>query len=325
MAAPSCGRVFSTRLASSNKSSLHESEVSQNPNWLFGEAQYQPPHPVGARYGHRRSWHGARAQNCRERRPLAGTRGARAHALESAPSKSNASTNSADHYQPDANFYVLGEVYSPELSGSGPGGDGVQQLLQMERSLQYLCAKERKAVLDCIAGAMFIGPMFEKRARANMARELLAHPARFPCLTALQGASRLLALCIPFFLDAAVAALRVGVHHQGMELTDLARRLTALEALITGNPPALEVVGAAMVHAAGTLAPDAGAGRAEEPGSGVRAQAPPCAGAGEGVGAGDATATRRPAGGAESDEVNSGWLIRLRRFVAYALENWTLY
>jgi hypothetical protein len=68
-------------------------------------------------------------------------------------------------------------LHCPASSGSRPGGDGVQKLLQMERSLHYLCAKEGKAVLDCVARAMFIGPTFKH----GLARVWLENCWQSPC------------------------------------------------------------------------------------------------------------------------------------------------
>lgn len=127
--------------------------------------------------------------------------------------ESNASTCTALHYHPLANYYVIGEVYYPLHQGD-KGCDlrhyspAVQKLVQLERSLQFLSHKEGKPVGNCVAGALLIGPAFNHRVRAQLAAELRRFPTRFPCLCELNSRKRMLLLQLPHSSAAAVASFR---------------------------------------------------------------------------------------------------------------------
>lgn len=94
------------------------------------------------------------------------------------------SSFSAEHYPADAAAYIVAEVYAPL-------GEGdirlAQKLLQAERVLRFLAAKEGKeSVRDCVLGFIFMGPSMDSSAGAALFNALKFHRARLPCLWALQ-------------------------------------------------------------------------------------------------------------------------------------------
>ena len=91
---------------------------------------------------------------------------------------------SAEHYPDEAAAYVVAEVYSPLGDGSARL---VQKLLQAERVLRFLAAKEHKEnVRDCVLGFVFMGPGMDSSAGATLFNALLRYKMRLPCLWALQ-------------------------------------------------------------------------------------------------------------------------------------------
>ena len=103
------------------------------------------------------------------------------------------STSSDSHYEPQSTHYVVGEVYFPTSNEHGYMGQ--QKLLQIERVLQFLKHKEGKSdICDCVAGAILLGPKFNRKSRSHLFRQLDKHQMRFPCLWSLQIHRRLMAL-----------------------------------------------------------------------------------------------------------------------------------
>ena len=93
---------------------------------------------------------------------------------------------SVENYPSGAAAYVLAEVYAPL------GGRAVQQqaqkLLQAERLLQFLVAKEGAAgVRDVVLGFVFMGPHMDAAAAARLHATLAHYSEALPCLWALQG------------------------------------------------------------------------------------------------------------------------------------------
>lgn len=155
---------------------------------------------------------------------------------------SDDTTTTVHHYPPGASHYVVGEIYIPECTRT-KGGDGVQKLLQLERAVQFLRCKEGKeSVLDCVAGALLIGPRFDKRARANLFKALKGAPDRFPCLTQLQAAGRLLAFHIPPVSVSAATSQRQQARLEE-KVDELEERLRRLEASAAVVKPATGVAG----------------------------------------------------------------------------------
>jgi len=132
-----------------------------------------------------------------------------------------------EHHPPGAAAYVLAEVL-----GGRAALQQAQTLLQAERLLQFLVAKEGAAgVRDVVLGFVFMGPHVDASAAARLYATLAHYRAVLPCLWALQGGGaaagakgalaepsgalpapppcRLLACRLPSALPAALTAMRV--------------------------------------------------------------------------------------------------------------------
>jgi hypothetical protein len=112
-------------------------------------------------------------------------------AEESAGSAATRSRFSVDYYPANSALYVVGEVYAP-LGGENPLQRTVQKLLQAERTLQFLCAKEGKPVGDCVLGVVFMGPHIDQALASQLFKSLSHYSAVLPCLWALHEKRRLL-------------------------------------------------------------------------------------------------------------------------------------
>lgn len=169
-------------------------------------------------------------------------------------------------YEYSANMYVVAEVYAalhdaddgdtgslsdvaelplapdaaaPPSSRQAPVGR-LQKLLQLERILTFICAKEGKPVLDCVAGAMFIGTRFDTKLLKLMRSTLDAYSQRFPCLQLLRSRGRLLIVHMPehrlaghlaqvgfLRLEQEVRSLRGDIAAQGSQLNAAIRDAVA--------------------------------------------------------------------------------------------------
>jgi hypothetical protein len=176
-------------------------------------------------------------------------------------------TSSRILYETDANMYVVAEVYVAQHgddsdaerapAGSGSVGDSgvsgallpepcsrpvgrLQKLLQLERIVTFLCMKERKPVLECVAGAMFIATSLDTKMLALMRATLSDNSARFPCLQSLRLKGRLLVIHMPehrlaghlaqvdlMKLTEEVRALSKAVATQGEQITAQGEEITA--------------------------------------------------------------------------------------------------
>ena len=93
---------------------------------------------------------------------------------------------STDHYPTGAAAYVLAEVYAP--LGDRAARQQAQKLLQAERLLQFLVAKQGAAsVRDVVLGFVFMGPHMDSAAAARLYATLFHYRRVLPCLWALQG------------------------------------------------------------------------------------------------------------------------------------------
>jgi len=110
-------------------------------------------------------------------------------AEESAGSAATRSRFSVDHYPVNAALYVVGEV---SLGDDNSLQRTVQKLLQAERTIQFLCAKEDKAVGDCVLGMVFMGPHIDQALAFQLFKSLSHYSAVLPCLWALHEKRRLL-------------------------------------------------------------------------------------------------------------------------------------
>ena len=88
-------------------------------------------------------------------------------------------------------MYVVGEVYAP-LGSEDPLKHTVQKLLQAERTLQFLSAKEGKPVGSCVLGMVFMGPHIDAALASQLFGSLEYHQALLPCLWSLYSQKRLL-------------------------------------------------------------------------------------------------------------------------------------
>lgn len=85
------------------------------------------------------------------------------------------STTSSVHYPPLATHYVIGESYGPLSSGAAVVTKPIQKLLQLERILCFLLAKERMKVSkigSCVLGVIFIGPSIGSQQRTDLFESL---------------------------------------------------------------------------------------------------------------------------------------------------------
>jgi hypothetical protein len=105
------------------------------------------------------------------------------------------STATAVHYPQGATHYVIGETYGPlNLEGAG-ASTPIQKLLQLERILCFILAKEDKRdVCSCVLGVVLIGPSMDSPTCAAVFAALSHYQASLTRLWALSNASRLLAI-----------------------------------------------------------------------------------------------------------------------------------
>ena len=108
------------------------------------------------------------------------------------------STATAVHYPPGASHYIVGEVYGP-LDSRSPSARAtpIQKLLQLERILCFLLAKERKGIANicsCILGVVMIGPSLSDSVARGIYAALAANKRALKRLWALSKAGRLLAI-----------------------------------------------------------------------------------------------------------------------------------
>jgi hypothetical protein len=110
---------------------------------------------------------------------------------EAAGSSPTRSRFSVDYYPAHSAMYVLGEVYAP-LGAEEPLVRTVQKLLQAERTVQFLCAKEGKSVCDCVLGVVFMGPHIDRVIASKLFDSLKFYQKQLPCLWSLHLMKRLL-------------------------------------------------------------------------------------------------------------------------------------
>ena len=99
---------------------------------------------------------------------------------------------SSENYPENSAMYVVGEVYAPLASMDSLRGT-VQKLLQAERTLQFLVAKEGKPLGDCVLGMVFMGPHMDKTLTHGLFLSLEHYQTLLPCLWSLYEMRRLLA------------------------------------------------------------------------------------------------------------------------------------
>ena len=122
------------------------------------------------------------------------------------PTPSPSSRFSLDHYHPNAAMYIMGEVYAP-LGTEDETAKPVQKLLQAERNLRFLEAKEGRAVEDCVLGVVFMGPAMGPELGARLFLALQHYASILPCLRSLYELRRVLGCCVEVHHSAVHAAL----------------------------------------------------------------------------------------------------------------------
>jgi hypothetical protein len=122
------------------------------------------------------------------------------------PTPSHSSRFSQDHYHPNAAMYIMGEVYAP-LGTEDETAKPVQKLLQAERNLRFLEAKEGRAVGDCVLGVVFMGPAMGTELVARLFLALQHYASILPCLWCLYNLKRVLGCCVEVHHSAVHAAL----------------------------------------------------------------------------------------------------------------------
>ena len=139
-----------------------------------------------------------------------------------ASSRCETSSNfSVEFYPQGATLYVVGEVYVP-FAGSG-AAQLAQKLLQAERQLQFLMAKERvKNVRDCVLGYIFMSPSMNYDVGASLFDTLRHYKRVLPCLWALAGTDSR-----QHTAERRLLGCRVEPFHAAAAVASLERRLTA--------------------------------------------------------------------------------------------------
>jgi len=135
---------------------------------------------------------------------------------------------SAEHYPAGAATYIVGEVYAPAGSGIA---QIAQKLIQAERTLQFIQAKEGKPLIACVHGVIFMALKLDASGRARLYDTLSHYKHRFPALWELQQAKRLLGYQLHFF-EPAVHALHVDTKLAATEhkLADLSTQVAEVAA-----------------------------------------------------------------------------------------------
>jgi hypothetical protein len=97
---------------------------------------------------------------------------------------------SQDYYPDHSAMYVVGEVYAPTESDGARVA--AQKLLQAERVLRFLCAKEGKGTRECVLGMVFLGPSMGSEQSVSLFCTLQHYKDILPCLWELHNLARLL-------------------------------------------------------------------------------------------------------------------------------------
>ena len=94
-------------------------------------------------------------------------------------------------------MYVVGEMYAP--LGGEPGKKSAQKLLQAEKILQFLAAKENKPVSECVLGVVFMGSSMNMEMGGRLYSTLFHYSKFLPCLWSLCNLRRVLGQCVQNF------------------------------------------------------------------------------------------------------------------------------
>jgi hypothetical protein len=160
--------------------------------------------------------------------PDGGGNAAFTHPVPLAEAASTASSRfSEENYPPGATMYVVGEMYAP--LGDEPGKSSAQKLLQAEKILQFLAAKEKKPPSECVLGMIFLGSSMNK-AMGGRIYSTLSHYRKFlPCLWSLSELKRVLGQCVQDFQPAVELMLA------NAAISSLQQDVAALKDLLVGQ------------------------------------------------------------------------------------------
>ena len=131
-------------------------------------------------------------------------------------------------YAKGACLYIVGEVYAPLPTSSGYKLSAAKKLVQAERLLQFLRAKENVPnVCDCVLGFVFMGPHMDESMGATLLHTLRHYRRVLPCVWALHRESRLFGLNVTAISASVAAALN------GFALADVQVTLASMQANMT--------------------------------------------------------------------------------------------
>ena len=97
-------------------------------------------------------------------------------------------------------MYVVGEMYAP--LGEEPEKSSAQKLLQAEKILQFLAAKEKKPLSECVLGMIFMGSSMNGEMGGRLFSTLSHYSTLLPCLWSLSKLKRVLGQCVQDFQPA---------------------------------------------------------------------------------------------------------------------------
>ena len=129
-----------------------------------------------------------------------------ASAADAGSGGATAAPASATRSRFSSDMYVVGEVYAP--MDSDGGRVAAQKLLQAERVLRFLCAKEGKGTGECVLGMVFLGPTMGSEQSVSLFLALQHYKDILPCLWELHGLARLLCCRVKAF-EPAVELMRL--------------------------------------------------------------------------------------------------------------------
>ena len=105
------------------------------------------------------------------------------------------STNTMLHYPPGSTQYIIGEAYGPLNEATTSTMMPVQKLLQLERILCFIQAKEKTDnICDCVLGVVLIGPCMDISTCKAVFAALQYYRAPLQRLWSLSAAQRLFAI-----------------------------------------------------------------------------------------------------------------------------------
>ena len=150
------------------------------------------------------------------------------HSLSLAEAASTAGSRfSEENYPPGATMYVVGEMYAP--LGEEPEETSAQNLLQAEKILQFLAAKENKPLSECVLGMIFMGSSMNGEMGGRLYSTLFHYRTFLPCLWSLCALKRVLGQCVQDFQPAVELMLA------NAAISNVQQDVAAIKALFVGQ------------------------------------------------------------------------------------------